>query len=154
MAYGTASKRGISTGNGYIPISTLKEILHELDAKLTDQELEGICKEIDEDGSGTVDFDGSECSLHEGLIKRLMTYRSCRVHGHDDGLSDHLHYSPPPPSAAERTNERTNVPLFSLAHNIHTEFSPRILLRASFRETSPRNSHETVAAWKAIQDAN
>merc|ERR1739844_708589 len=44
-------------GNGYIPISALKEILHELDPKLTDHELDGIIEEIDEDGSGTVDFD-------------------------------------------------------------------------------------------------
>ena len=47
-----------STGNGYIPISALKEILHELDPKLTETELDGIIEEIDEDGSGTVDFDG------------------------------------------------------------------------------------------------
>jgi Ca2+-binding EF-hand superfamily protein len=46
-------------GNGYIPISTLKEILHELDPKLTETELDGIIREIDEDGSGTVDFDGT-----------------------------------------------------------------------------------------------
>jgi Ca2+-binding EF-hand superfamily protein len=45
-------------GNGYIPISALKEILHELDPKLTDTELDGIITEIDEDGSKTVDFDG------------------------------------------------------------------------------------------------
>lgn len=44
-------------GNGYIPTSALKEILHELEPKLTDQELEGIIEEIDKDGSGTVDFD-------------------------------------------------------------------------------------------------
>merc|ERR1711874_194096 len=44
-------------GNGYIPISALKEILHELDPKLTDHELDGIIAEIDEDDSGTVDFD-------------------------------------------------------------------------------------------------
>ena len=44
-------------GNGYIPISALKEILHELDPKLTDHELDGIIEEIDEDGSGTMDFD-------------------------------------------------------------------------------------------------
>jgi len=47
----------LDTGNGYIPTSALKEILHELDPKLTDTELEGIIEEIDEDGSGTVDFD-------------------------------------------------------------------------------------------------
>ena len=49
-----------STGNGYIPISALKEILRELDSKLTDDELDGIIDEIDEDGSGTVDFDGKK----------------------------------------------------------------------------------------------
>ena len=47
-----------SLGNGYIPISALKEILHELDPKLSASELDGIIEEIDEDGSGTVDFDG------------------------------------------------------------------------------------------------
>ena len=45
-------------GNGYITTQTLKEILHELDARLTEEELVGIIDEIDEDGSGTVDFDG------------------------------------------------------------------------------------------------
>ena len=47
------------TGNGFIPISALKEILHELDPKLTEPELDGIIEEIDEDASGTVDFDGN-----------------------------------------------------------------------------------------------
>jgi len=32
--------------------------LHELDPKLSATELDGIIEEIDEDGSGTVDFDG------------------------------------------------------------------------------------------------
>jgi len=44
-------------GNGYITTQTLKEILHELDPRLTEEELLGIIDEIDEDGSGTVDFD-------------------------------------------------------------------------------------------------
>jgi len=44
-------------GNGYIPVSSLKEILKELDPKLTGDEIDGIIEEIDEDGSGTVDFD-------------------------------------------------------------------------------------------------
>jgi len=43
--------------NGYISTEILKEILHELDPKLTEEELHGIIDEIDEDGSGTVDFD-------------------------------------------------------------------------------------------------
>lgn len=45
-------------GNGFIPTSCLKEILRELDDKLTDHELDCMIEEIDSDGSGTVDFDG------------------------------------------------------------------------------------------------
>ena len=48
-------------GNGYISTDTLKEILKELDNKLTDADLEGIIEEVDEDGSGTLDFDGEPC---------------------------------------------------------------------------------------------
>lgn len=46
------------SGNGYIPTSSLREILRELDEQLTDEELDGLIQEIDTDGSGTVDFDG------------------------------------------------------------------------------------------------
>lgn len=46
-------------GNGYITTATLKEILAALDDKLTSTDLDGIIAEIDTDGSGTVDFDGS-----------------------------------------------------------------------------------------------
>lgn len=48
----------IFAGNGYIPTSSLREILRELDEQLTDDELDGLIQEIDTDGSGTVDFDG------------------------------------------------------------------------------------------------
>nr|XP_027232651.1 troponin C, isotype gamma-like [Penaeus vannamei] len=44
-------------GDGYITTATLKEILKELDNKLSNEDLDGIIDEIDEDGSGTVDFD-------------------------------------------------------------------------------------------------
>ncbi|KAG0721733.1 Troponin C, isoform 2 [Chionoecetes opilio] len=44
-------------GQGFIPVAVLREILKELDSKLTNEELDGIIEEIDEDGSGTVDFD-------------------------------------------------------------------------------------------------
>ena len=44
-------------GNGYISTDTLKEILKELDSKLTDEDLDNIIEEVDEDGSGTLDFD-------------------------------------------------------------------------------------------------
>ena len=42
----------------YISTDTLKELLQELDNKLTDEELTGIIEEVDTDGSGTLDFDG------------------------------------------------------------------------------------------------
>ncbi len=47
----------IFSGNGYISTDTLKEILKELDSKLTNDDLENIIEEVDEDGSGTLDFD-------------------------------------------------------------------------------------------------
>lgn len=51
------------TGNGYITTTVLREILKELDDKLTAQDLDLMIEEIDSDGSGTVDFDGK---IHEG----------------------------------------------------------------------------------------
>lgn len=45
-------------GNGYITTDVFKEILHELDDKLTSEELDLMIEEIDADGSGTLDFDG------------------------------------------------------------------------------------------------
>jgi calmodulin len=44
-------------GQGYITTAVLKQILHEIDDTLTDADLDGMIEEIDEDGSGTVDFD-------------------------------------------------------------------------------------------------
>jgi len=44
-------------GNGYITTKVLKTILAELDSSLSDEDLDGMIEEIDEDGSGTVDFD-------------------------------------------------------------------------------------------------
>merc|ERR1711993_67522 len=44
-------------GNGYISTDVLKEILKELDSKLTNEDLDNIIEEVDEDGSGTLDFD-------------------------------------------------------------------------------------------------
>ncbi len=55
-------------GNGYISTDTLKEILKELDNKLSDSDLDGIIEEVDEDGSGTLDFDGEGAQQIEGNI--------------------------------------------------------------------------------------
>merc|ERR1712210_99594 len=44
-------------GQGFITNEVLKEILREIDNTLTEEDLEGIIEEVDEDGSGTMDFD-------------------------------------------------------------------------------------------------
>ena len=44
-------------GNGYITTGTLKEILREIDSTLNEHNLDQIVDEVDEDGSGTIDFD-------------------------------------------------------------------------------------------------
>lgn len=45
-------------GNGFITIEVLREILRELDEKLTEDDLDNMVDEIDTDGSGTVDWEG------------------------------------------------------------------------------------------------
>ncbi|XP_076388710.1 troponin C type IIb isoform X1 [Megachile rotundata] len=44
-------------GNGYIPTTSLREILMALDDQITPDQMDGMIAEIDTDGSGTVDFD-------------------------------------------------------------------------------------------------
>ena len=44
-------------GQGFITTEILKEILREIDPTLTEEDLDGIIEEVDEDGSGTLDFD-------------------------------------------------------------------------------------------------
>merc|ERR1711890_74658 len=44
-------------GLGYITTDTLRGLISELLAPLTNEELEGILEELDEDGSGSMDFD-------------------------------------------------------------------------------------------------
>merc|ERR1711988_790502 len=44
-------------GQGFITTETLRGLIGELLAPLTDEELEGIIDELDEDGSGSMDFD-------------------------------------------------------------------------------------------------
>merc|ERR1712080_798276 len=42
---------------GFITNDVLKDILREIDNTLTEEDLEHIVEEVDEDGSGTMDFD-------------------------------------------------------------------------------------------------
>merc|ERR1719220_3379526 len=44
-------------GQGFISTDTLRGLISELLAPLTDEEVEGILEELDEDGSGSMDFD-------------------------------------------------------------------------------------------------
>merc|ERR1712133_291796 len=44
-------------GLGYITTDTLRGLISKLLAPLTNEELEGILEELDEDGSGSMDFD-------------------------------------------------------------------------------------------------
>merc|ERR1712168_1621728 len=52
-AFGIYDKEGL----GYITTETLRGLIGELLAPLTDEELDGIIEELDEDGSGSMDFD-------------------------------------------------------------------------------------------------
>ena len=47
----------LQDGRGYITTHTLKEILHEIDQDLTDEELDLIIDEVDENGSGNLNFE-------------------------------------------------------------------------------------------------
>ncbi|XP_059608323.1 troponin C, isoallergen Bla g 6.0101-like isoform X2 [Phlebotomus argentipes] len=42
---------------GYLTTEVLRDILHELDDKISDEDLDMMIDEIDADGSGTVDFE-------------------------------------------------------------------------------------------------
>ena len=77
----TSLSLSLSPGQGFIPTSVLREILKELDNKLSNEELDGIIDEIDQDGSGTVDFDG-ECT--QGGIttaQHMLLIGSCILEG-------------------------------------------------------------------------
>lgn len=58
-------------GNGYITTKVLREILRELDDKISAEELDMMIEEIDSDGSGTVDFDG----MYSRLKSRCLTFK-------------------------------------------------------------------------------
>lgn len=47
-------------GNGFISRPTLKGLLKEIASDLTDEQLEAAVDEIDEDGSGKIEFEGFE----------------------------------------------------------------------------------------------
>ena len=72
-------------GNGYITTDVLKEILKEIDPGLTNDDLDNIIEEVDEDGSGTLDFDG-ELSFGAPKINYENGTVCFRVPRDDDGM--------------------------------------------------------------------
>ncbi|KAI4494181.1 hypothetical protein M0802_009215 [Mischocyttarus mexicanus] len=60
-------------GNGYITTAVFRDILHELDDKLTNEELDLMIEEIDADGSGTLDFDGNINMFYGNEFMEVMT---------------------------------------------------------------------------------
>lgn len=71
-------------GNGYITTGVLREILRELDDKLTNDDLDMMIEEIDSDGSGTVDFDGKTVQFFINQTKYLFVIFSYRIYGSYD----------------------------------------------------------------------
>lgn len=74
-------------GNGYITTGVLREILRELDDKLTNDDLDMMIEEIDSDGSGTVDFDGrfsERYTLFSITNVMYIPFLLNRIHGSHD----------------------------------------------------------------------
>ena len=61
-------------GEGFITTDVLKEILREIDSELTEDDLDNIIEEVDEDGSGTLDFDGKIDILVYSISYTVINY--------------------------------------------------------------------------------
>lgn len=75
------------SGNGYITTGVLREILKELDDKITNDDLDMMIEEIDSDGSGTVDFDGKYkiiSDLKSSVAELIYLNFVLRIHGSHD----------------------------------------------------------------------
>ena len=62
----------ILIGLGYLTIETLKGILLELEPNLGDEQLMEIVEEVDEDGSGTIDFDGMKKNYYHKKVAFII----------------------------------------------------------------------------------
>lgn len=60
-------------GNGYITTKTLREILAAIDDKLTQEDLDGMIEEIDSEGTGKVDVEGTDFNEMTYLYKMMLT---------------------------------------------------------------------------------
>ena len=68
-------------GEGFLTIETLSGILLELEPNLGKDELQDIIDEVDEDGSGTIDFDGKSITLKNGKFQYFITQPLQRHYG-------------------------------------------------------------------------
>ncbi|KYN36119.1 Troponin C, isoform 1, partial [Trachymyrmex septentrionalis] len=70
-------------GNGYITTAVFRDILHELDDKLSPEELDLMIEEIDADGSGTLDFDAKSIersiSLSPWVVRQVCARGKCEA---------------------------------------------------------------------------
>ena len=66
-------------GQGFITTDVLKEIIREIDNELTEDDLDQIIEEVDEDGSGTLDFDGRIFKLNIAILFIQNRKKSCIV---------------------------------------------------------------------------
>ena len=57
---------------GFITTQVLRGILAAIDDKLTEADLDAAIEEIDEDGSGTVDFDGKRIIFLKTFKKKCF----------------------------------------------------------------------------------
>lgn len=64
-------------GNGYIPTSSLREILGALDDQLTPDQLNEMIAEIDSDSSGTVDFEGNKNYIFSSITFLYKIFNIC-----------------------------------------------------------------------------
>ncbi|KAF2901009.1 hypothetical protein ILUMI_05176 [Ignelater luminosus] len=77
-------------GNGFITTDVLREILKELDDKLSDDELDNMIDEIDTDGSGTVDWDEFKARTHSLRMSKPATSKTEPKDGIDEETKKQL----------------------------------------------------------------
>ncbi len=61
-------------GNGYISRDTLKALLKEIASDLSDSQLDEAVDEIDEDGSGKIEFAGGEIFWGKNILHTLNVH--------------------------------------------------------------------------------
>ena len=104
----------ILPGNGFIPTSSLREILGALDDQLTTDQLNEMIAEIDTDDSGTVDFDARDAiaAIAPGIGRRIKDRVLIAQFVSDLGqhrrraITDHREASPLHRQQSRRTENR------------------------------------------------